>query len=202
MAKFSGTSARLNSIVLARLAAQVEGVSAKAIAQADTRAIVSVRRRFEPAAKKAVREVYNVRVGDLVGRYQIRSGADEGGEFLSLHASTRKLPLLDFGGRWGGRKTAGATAEIQAGTRKTYNSAFIATVNGQRRLLVRQFSRDSRAKSGRDPRNKLRVMTGPSAFQMVTGEGSAVAAGLARQMNEYRGSELVRQLQLARKRKR
>ncbi|QHB72090.1 hypothetical protein [Stenotrophomonas sp. 364] len=201
MAKFS-PAARLNSAALARLAAQVEGVSTRAIAQADTRAIVSVRRRFEPAAKKAVREVYTVRAGDLVGRFQIRSGADKDGEFLSLHASTGKLPLIGFGGRWGGRKTAGATAQIQLGSRKTYSSAFIATVNGQRRMLVRQFSRDSTAPSGRDPRNKLRTLTGPSAFQMVMGEGDAIAARLARQMNEYRGSELIRQLQLARKRKR
>ncbi len=201
MAKLS-PAARLNSAALARLAAQVEGVSAKAIAQADTRAIVSVRRRFEPAAKKAVREVYSVRAGDLVGRFQIRSGADKGGEFLSLHASTRKLPLISFGGRWGGVKTAGATAQIQLGARRTYNSAFIATVNGQRRLLVRQFSRDSVAPSGRDPRNKLRILTGPSAFQMVMGEDDAIAARLSRQMNEYRRSELIRQLQLARKRKR
>ncbi|WWW37253.1 hypothetical protein V8017_11600 [Stenotrophomonas rhizophila] len=201
MAKFS-SAARLNSAALARLAAQVEGVSARAIAQADTRAIVSVRRRFEPAAKKAVREVYTVRAGDLVGRFQIRSGADKAGEFLSLHASTRKLPLIGFGGRWGGRKTAGATAQIQLGSRKTYNSAFIAMVNGQRRMLARQFSRDSTAPSGRDPRNKLRTLTGPSAFQMVMGEDDAIAARLARQMNEYRGSELIRQLQLARKRKR
>lgn len=202
MAKFASIDRRMNAAALARLAAQVNGVTAAEIAKADGRSVISVRRRFEPAAKKAIRETYNVRAGDLTGRFTVRTGADQNGEFIALSASTKKLPLIGFGGRWGGRKTAGATALIQNGARKVYKSAFIATVGGQRRLVARQFSRDSTAPSGRDGRRKLRTLTGPSAFQMVMGQGDVTAARLAREMNEYRGSELIRQLQLARKRKR
>lgn len=193
---------RTSAGTLARFAALVDGVSKTAIAKADARSIASVRRRFEPAAKRAIREVYTVRAGDLSGRFTVRSGLGEEGEYLSLNASTKKLPLIGFGGRWGGRKTAGATAGIQVGMRKVYTSAFIARIGGQRRMVVRQFSRDATAPSGRDGRRKLRTLTGASAFQMVMGEGEVVAARLAREMNMYRNTELIRQLALARKRKR
>lgn len=193
---------RTSAGTLARFAALVDGVSKTAIAKADARSIASVRRRFEPAAKRAIREVYTVRTSDLSGRFSVRSGLGEEGEYLSLNASTKKLPLIGFGGRWGGRKTAGATAGIQVGMRKVYTSAFIARIGGQRRMVVRQLSRDATAPSGRDGRRKLRTLTGASAFQMVMGEGEVVAKRLAREMNLYRNTELIRQLALARKRKR
>ncbi len=202
MAGRSQAFGRAGVAALARLAAQVDGLSKTAIAKADGKSIASVRRRFEPAAKRAIREVYTVRAGDLGGRFSVRSGLGDEGEYLSLNASTKKLPLIGFGGRWGGRKTAGATAGIQVGQRKVYASAFIARVGGRRRMLVRQFSRDATAPSGRDGRRKLRTLTGASAFQMVMGEGEVVATRLAREMNVYRGTELIRQLLLARKRKR
>lgn len=198
----SSTFGRTSAGALARFAALVDGLSKTAIAKADSRSIASVRRRFEPAAKRAIREVYTVRAGDLSGRFSVRSGLGEEGEYLSLNASTKKLPLIGFGGRWGGRKTAGATAGIQVGMRKVYTSAFIARIGGQRRMVVRQFSRDATAQSGRDGRRKLRTLTGASAFQMVMGEGEVVASRLAREMNMYRSTELIRQLALARKRKR
>lgn len=202
MARTVDTFGRVSAGALARLAAQADGLSKAAITKADARSNASVRRRFEPAAKRAIREVYNVRASDLTGRFTVRSGLDQGGEYLALNASLKKLPLIGFGGRWGGRKTAGATADIQKGKRKVYASAFIARIGGQRRLVVRQFSRDATAPSGRDGRRKLRSLTGASAFQMVTGQGDVVATKLAREMNEYRSSELIRQLTLARKRKR
>ncbi len=202
MGRFASLDRRMNAAALARIAAKVNGVSAAAIAKADARSAITVRRRFEPAAKRAIREIYNVRVSDLTGRFTVRTGADENGEYISLNASAKPLPLFGFGGRWGGRKTAGATALIQKGERKVYNSAFIATVDGQRRLVARQFSRDATAASGRDGRRKLRTLTGPSAFQMVMGQGDVVVTRLAREMNEYRGSELIRQLKLARQGKR
>ncbi len=202
MARTVDTFGRVNAGALARLAAQIDGLSKTALAKADARSNVSVRRRFEPAAKKAIRAVYNVRARDLTGRFTVNSGRDQNGEYLTLNASVKKLPLIGFGGRWGGRKTPGATADIQTGKRKVYASAFIARIGGQRRMVVRQFSRDATAPSGRDGRRKLRTLTGASAFQMVMGEGQVIAAKLARQMNEYRSSELIRQLKLARKRKR
>ena len=186
---------------LARIAASLDGVSQAGIAKADKRAVATVRRRFEPAAKRLVRETYNVRSGDLSGKFRVAVSELSGaGTVLRLNASTYKTPLAAFGGRWTGRKSPGATAAIGKGQgRKVYDSAFIAPINGQRWMLVRQFSSGSHLKSGRDPRSKLKRLAGPSPLQMVRGKGDENAKRLSREMNELRVSEIVRQLQLARK---
>src|SRR5690606_33084066 len=100
-----------------------------------------------------------------------------GGEFMELVASNRKVPLIDFTGRWRGpaRRRSGAwaasaTAAILKGAgRRTYASAFIATAQGRREVFVRQFSADSNSPSGRHPRDKIRALRGPSPYQMVRG---------------------------------
>lgn len=186
---------------LARLAAALDGVSPASIAKADKRAVVTVRRRFEPAAKRLVRETYNVRAGDLAGKFTVSTSELSGaGAVLRLNASTYKIPLAAFGGRWTGRNSPGATAAIGKGAgRKVYHHAFIATLNGQQWMVVRQFSSASHLKSGRDPRNKLKRLAGPSPFQMVRGQGDENAKRLSREMNELRSAEIIRQLKLARK---
>ncbi len=186
---------------LARIAALLDGVSHAGIAKADKRAVATVRRRFEPAAKRLVRETYNVRAGDLSGKFRVDVSEVSGiGAVLRLNASTYKTPLSAFGGRWAGRRSAGATAAISRSQgRKVYASAFIASINGKQLMLVRQFSRDSHLASGRDPRNKLKRLAGPSPLQMVRGQGDENAKRLSRDMNELRVSEIVRQLRLARK---
>ncbi len=200
MAKFNATGSRstLNA-ALARVQARIDGLAEKDIAAADRRAMASVRRKFEPVAKRVIRQSYNVRAGDLTGKFQVRSDSADGFEFLELYASTRKLPLERFGARWGGRKTSGATAQIRD-ARETYDSAFIRTIGGRREVLVRQFSADSNSPSGRDPRNKLRRLRGPSPLQMVLGIDQVNARAIVAEMNEYRGSEIVRQLAIVRKR--
>lgn len=199
MAKYAGTGARsTNAAAIARLQARIAGLAEGDITRADKRAIASVRRRFEPVAKRVLRQRYNVRVGDLSGKFQVRSGQADGLEYLELFASTRGVPLERFGARWGGRKTAGATAQIMD-TRKVYDSAFIRVIGGQREVLVRQFSADSNSPLGRDPRNKLRRLRGPSPHQMVMGIDDVNAREIARQMNAFRGSEIVRQLALLRR---
>jgi hypothetical protein len=201
MAKHAATGSRSSlSAALARVQARVDGLAEKDIAAADRRAIASVRRRFEPVAKRVIRQSYNVRAGDLSGKFQVRSGSADGYDYLELFASTRKLPLERFGARWGGRKTSGATAQIRE-ARDTYDSAFIRTLGGKREVLVRQFSADSNSPSGRDPRNKLRRLRGPSPLQMVLGIDQTNARLVAAEMNQYRASEIVRQLAVQRKRK-
>lgn len=188
---------------LARIAAALDGVAPEAIARADAKAVGTVKRRFEPAAKRLIREKYNVRASELASKFTVTErGGDSPGDGIVLHlnASVRKLPLISFGGRWGGRKTPGATASIGKGEgRKVYHSAFVASVKGKQHMLVRQFSRDSNSPSGRDPRNKLRRLSGPSPYQMVRGNGDENALRLSRDMNTLRAQEIVRLLRLTRK---
>lgn len=185
---------------LARIAAALDGVGPEGVAKADKKAVATVRRRFEPAAKRLIRENYNVKAKDLAGKFSVEVSELAGaGTVLRLRASTSKTPLAEFGGQWGGRKSPGATAAIGKGQgRKVYHEAFIATIDGRRRMLVRQFSRDSHLKSGRDPRNKLRRLSGPSPYQMVRGVGDDNAQRLSREMNELRANEIVRLLRLTR----
>lgn len=187
---------------LARIAAALDGVGPEAIAKADAKAVGTVKRRFEPAAKRVIRERYSVLAGDLAGKFTVTQRGGENpadGVVLQLNASVRKLPLINFGGRWGGRMTPGATAAISKGEgRKVYHSAFVASIKDKPHMLVRQFSRDSNSPSGRDPRNKLRRLSGPSPYQMVRGTDDGNAQRLSREMNELRATEIVRLLRLTR----
>lgn len=185
---------------LARLGAVVDGLSDKAIARADKRAAATVRRRIVPAASRLVREVYNVSLSAIRQGFVVEAGEASGEQYVSLRGKTRKVPLVEFGGRWAGRKSSGATAQILRDSgRKTYKHFFIRTIGGERRMLVRQFSRDSHLPHGRDPRNKLRRVAGPSPYQMVVGIDGINAKRLAEQMNRLRASEIIRLLKVERK---
>lgn len=200
MAKFSGTGvASSNRAAIERVRARLDGVSEASIRKADQRAMASVKRRFEPVAKRVLRQKYNIAVGKLSGQFQVRTGSGSDGESIELFAATKKLPLIDFGGKWGGRRTPGATAQILREARKTYKSAFIATINGRKEILERQISAAARTPSGRDPRNKLRRLRGPSPWQMVKGIDDVNARAIASELNEFRSSEILRQLGLAKR---
>lgn len=198
MAKFGATSARTgNSGAIERIKARLDGVSEAKLNRAANRALISTRRKLEPLAKRVIRETYNVKLGDLSGKFQVRTDSDSGGEFIALSASTRGIPLLNFGGRWGGRKTAGATAQVIRGQSKIYQSAFIATIGGTRKLVARQLIRGGGGR--RDPRNRLRTLLGPSPFQMVEGLGETNAKRITSEATVFLRSEIQRQLELARK---
>lgn len=209
MARFSATQINTgNRAAIERLIARVEGVSAAAIHRADTRALATVRRRFEPLAKRHIREIYSIRLKSLAGGFSVRTGDDGAGDYLVLHASTKKLPLIDFGGKWRGpaRRRSGAwapaaSAQIIRGRSKTYGSAFIATLrSGRREIFERQFSRDREGTgSGRDPRNKIRALRGPSPYQMVRGIDDRVAEQIAGEMNALRLQEVKRLLRVERR---
>lgn len=166
-----------------------------------TRAVVGLRRRAVPAASRAVREEYGVKAGALTQRYQVQTGVrgrrGDRSDYLSLWASTRRIPLLDFGGRWSGRRSRGASASIERGRSKVYDSAFIATVQGRRAIRVRAFDGSRGKRHGRGP---LRMLYGPSAFEMVSGldyRGSISAREIV--MDELRTfyvAELRRQFKL------
>jgi hypothetical protein len=168
---------------------------------ATVRAVSSLKRRAEPAAKRVVRSLYNVKAGDLSGKFRIEDGVSgRGGDrsgFISIWASTRRMPLIAFGGRWGGRKTPGATAAITSDASKTYGSSFIATVRGLRSIRVRQFVGGKRA--GRGP---LRILRGPSPFEMISGldhhASRDVKSGIVTELRAFYLGELRRQWKLAR----
>lgn len=173
---------------------------------ATQRAVVGLRRRAVPAAVRAVRANYNVKAATVRSRVKLEEGSrgrrGERSDYISIWASTRRLPLLEFGGRWGGRRTKGATAQIVKGERKVYAGAFISSVQGLRAIRERQF--DS-ATGKRAPRGPLRMLRGPSVFAMLSGLDYEPARrsheATLEELTDFYRSELRRQWAMARGRR-
>lgn len=166
-----------------------------------TRAIVGLKRRVAPAASRAVRQQYGVKAGALSKGFKVQDGTrgrrGDRSDYVSLWASTRRIPLLDFGGRWSGRRSRGARASIERGKSKVYDSAFIATIEGRRAIRVRAFDGTSGKRHGRGP---VRMLYGPSAFEMVSGldyRGSVAAReSVMEELRTFYIAELRRQFNL------
>lgn len=120
----------------------------------------STARRVQPIAREEVLKVFNLKPGQLSGKFRSVTTGDT----IRLMASQRRLPVMAFGGRWAGRDADGATAEILRGKRETFDSGFIADVKGLRSIRVRKRTGGKRA-----PRGPLQILRGPSARDMVTG---------------------------------
>jgi hypothetical protein len=186
------------------------GQQVSRMSSASQRAQSSLARKVQPVAKREIRNVYGVKAGILNGRMRLETGTRGKGDFLSLWASTRKVSLLEFGGRWRGVKTPGATASILLGTSKTYDSAFIANVgwrggSGQavkadtvsRAIYVRKRGPDGK-RFGRGP---LKRLYGPSVFEMIGTSPKAhsadtVRAAIVPQLENFYVTELSRQIAL------
>lgn len=168
---------------------------------AESRAKSSLKRRVQPAASRLVREHYNVTAAKLRGGMRLAEGTHRDGDYLALWASSRRLSLIDFGGRWGGRRTPGATAEVVRGQRRTFPGTFIATVKGRKAIRARTFQDGRRA-----PRGPLTMYRGPSIFEMLSPSetpGSYQQASLKirrdliTQLTDFYVAELRRQFKLS-----
>ncbi len=140
------------------------GQSVSRFGEAERKAKSGLRRRMEPVAAREIRKLINVRRGTLSGTMRVETKTHREGDALSLWASARRISLLEFGGRWGGRKTEGATAEVLRGQRTLLRSRFIVSVKGLRAIRKRQFNRGT----GKPyPRGPLKMEWGPSPLYML-----------------------------------
>jgi hypothetical protein len=156
----------------------------------------STARRVQPFAREEVLKVFNVRPGQLNGKFRTVTTGDT----VRLFASERRLPLIAFGGKWAGPQSEGATAEIVRGKREVYASSFIAAIKGLTSIRVRK-----RTGSRRAPRGPVQILRGPSPRDMVTGlrsdaetrtpmgfYGPAPAQRILARLAEYHIAELRR----------
>lgn len=168
------------------------------------RAMVGAKRRALPATKRAIRENFGIKASALSDRYRVVSGARgrvarNRSELLTIWASTRKIPLLEFQGRWGGPNSKGAVASILKGKSKTYEGAFRTTIQGRDAIRVRQWDSGTGKRHGRGP---VRMLYGPSAFEMLVPLNSADSAsqssrdGVMQEISDYYRGELHRQFKL------
>lgn len=171
---------------------------------ATTKAMSGLKRRAAPAAVRCVRENYNVKSGTLRPSFRVESGMrgrrGDRDDFISIWASTRQLSLIEFSGRWNGpaRRKSGsfapsASAQITTGGRKTYDGAFIATIKGRRAIRVRQYVSGTGRRHGRGP---LRMLRGPSPFEMLSGVDHAPSRqardAVLTELTDFYSSELRR----------
>ena len=186
-----------NSDAMDRVRARLDGFSEENLQRAVQRADVGVVRKVQPIAKRNIRERYGVKASQLNGKFKVTQARSRKKEpYIGVWASSRQISLIHFGGRWRGRKAPGATAAVKLGQRKTYNSAFISTVQGLKAIRVRAYKDGPGLK--RHGRGPLRMLRGPSPFEMLLGENMANGPEVAEQLLDIRVSEIRRQLELMR----
>lgn len=149
---------------------------------AEERARAGLARRMIPAASRHIRGVFNVRRDRLAGAMRVQPYRRKDSDGLSIWASARRIPLIEFGGQWRGpaRRRNGsfappATAMVVKGQRESYAGAFINTIQGRRHIRVRTYGPNGR-RVGRGP---VRPLYGPSPLYMLrpTEHQSAVSRG-------------------------
>lgn len=209
-----------NRAALARLQAVVAGLDQESLRVAARRAGIAVQRAAGTLVRRDVRGRYGVKLTALKDGYRVVQGRSRKGDaYVGVEASGRRISLLEFGGRWVRPKgdnlqrmrSKGATAAVQAGARKTYAGAFIASigwrgVSGEaikadtvkRGMFVRQTVNGTGKRHGRGP---VRLLRGPSPLEMLLGQDMRYAPTMSAKLQAIYETELARQIQLALKRR-
>ncbi len=175
---------------------------------AEQKARVGLHRRMKPTAAREISAHFSITRRALTGKMRVQERSHRHGDALSLWASARRIPLIEFGGRWGGRKTAGATSQVFKGHRETHTGAFIANVKGRRAIRVREFNPGT---GRRAPRGPLVMLYGPSPLYMLrptetpgrlTNTARTISRTVIGQLQDFYAAELHRlyRLDIGRKR--
>lgn len=128
---------------------------ARAIDGTRDRAAATLARRLPVEARRDIQTEYNLPAARIRDGLTARRGAG----FVELRASKRGIGLINFGGRWPGRKSAGAIARVfRNETAHSYAGTFIAKGRGGNLQIF------ERRGKGALP---LRVFYAPSLAQML-----------------------------------
>lgn len=119
-----------------------------------SRAVGTLARRLRAQAKRDIKDEYNLPSSRIAAGLSTRREVDA----VVLIGRKRGIELIEFGGRWRGRKSSGATARRRNdGGAETYTGSFIARMLGGNRQIVERTTRK---------RLPLRVLYGPSIADM------------------------------------
>lgn len=155
MADFSGVIAE---------AQRLRGFPATA-KQAVKRSVSTLGRRIPVEARRDIQEEYALKASRVNAGLTTRTTADS----VVLTGSARAIGLIEFGGKWSGPKSAGATAGVFAGKgRHNYGGTFIAKGKSGNRQI---FSRALVGGGKRAPRLPLETLYGPSVAGMLRKPG-------------------------------
>lgn len=165
----------------------IVGQIVKRTDQATKRAVATTARRLEPLAKREVTATYNIPATKLQGKFSVTTTGDS----IRLFASERRIPVIQFGGRWGGTSTPGATAQIErGGPQQVFAGAFISTVKGLQSIRERRIRGGKRA-----PRGPLIIIRGPSPRDMVLGIRKDQRGNVLNTISEPPRAAILRELQ-------
>jgi hypothetical protein len=119
------------------------------------RARSTLARRLPVAARRDMQDEYALKASRINDGLSTRTEADA----VVLTGSKRGIGLIEFGGKWAGRKSDGATAQVRRTEgRGTYGGTFIAAGKSGNRQI---FTRTTKA------RLPLRALYGPSIADML-----------------------------------
>lgn len=142
-----------------RRAEQMRGIGREA-GLIVSRTVSTVMRRLPVAARRDIQDEYNIRAG----RVSPFLSARRGDGYVELVGQKRGIGLINFGGRWGGRRTEGAVAKVRKAEGPTvYAGTFIANLRGGNTQIVERAPEARRNKK----RFPLRTLYGPSVAQML-----------------------------------
>ena len=137
-----------------RAAARLIGIAGD-LTPARDRAVGTLARRLPVIARRDMQAEYNLRASRIAEHLS----ASRGDGYVELRGQKRGIGLIEFGGRWGGRKSAGATAQRRRnGGRESYPGTFIATLKGGNRHIVERVGKK---------RLPIELFYGPSISQML-----------------------------------
>lgn len=180
--------AKIDTSALQRNAVRLGRLADTARERVVTRTIGTMRRKLLTQARREVSAEYGIASREIGQRMTSESTSDS----LSIFGTTGRLPLHVFGGRYTGRKSAGASAEILRGNRKVYRSAFAIKNRNPAVLYTRPLGSDGK----RAPKRYVRLH-GPSVESMFLGGGaggSTPATKVITSAQEIFGAEIERLL--------
>lgn len=127
----------------------------KGMDTARTRAIGTLARRLPVQARRDIQQEYALKASRINAGLSVRREDDA----VVLVGSKRGIGLIEFAGRWGGRKTEGAVARVRTDEGPhVYAGTFIATgMSGNRQI----FDRSTRK------RLPIKTLYGPSLANML-----------------------------------
>jgi hypothetical protein len=131
---------------------------AAATARGEARAVNRVSTSIIAAQARAVTSLVNLNVSRVKAGVRLAQKATPNAPRIVLEVQRRPVGLIEFAGRWAGRKSAGATAAVWKGQgRSTFEGTFIATGRGGNRQIF------ERKRGARLP---IKAFYGPSVYSM------------------------------------
>ena len=165
----------------ARRSAAAKNLAANIRERITSRALVTLQRRLGPEVSREIGEVLNLPKREISSRVTVTKSEDH----VDVTASGKRIPLRKFGGQWGVRSTAGATARIFIdGESRTYVSAF-ALPKGT--IVARALAGEKRT-----PRLPLTPLYGPDIGSVLV---SRSAHGIQTGLNSFAFDTLSTELE-------